>query len=260
MSAVSVQLEAADVRDMVAQWVREATVVEAANGGFAITMPHLLPDNDPVELDLSPCDPDGRLLRLSDGASAADHLWLAGLELTDSRMELLVAATKRLGVELSNLSETFELSLVTDRDHLGDALLRLAQAVQATTYIVYTSAPRVRRAFADDVREALTAHRVTHRSDATVRGRVLEHRVHAVVPGRVQAFVQAVGSPSQCTNTIIAWYDLAEVEGLEYRPFTVLDDATKYTVRQRTVLEDKSEVHTWSAGPEPLIRALQRAA
>jgi len=213
-----------------------------------IVTPFLNADTAPVEIYIQQM---GRGFRLSDEGEALNQLFASGLTVEGNKqlLDSIVLIADLNGVNFLNS----ELYTNVTANQLGEATIKLANAIQAVSYLVYKRSHRTKKMFEDTVEQLLIVNEVNYVGRYGIKGRANQHNIRFYVNSNRNVLIEplsatTVGAARQKAKAVAyKWVDLQQVFGDTYKYAVVIDDKN---LRRRNAWDDEalSALHEYSTG------------
>lgn len=200
--------------------------VVSLDSDCVLVTPFLNSDAAPVEIYV---EKTGDLIRLSDEGEALNQLFAGGLTIEKNPRYM---SQIQLIAELNEVQFTgSELNVHSTEERLSDDVCRLANAIQAVSFLIYKRSHRQYPKFEDEVERLMMVHEVKYESAYDVRGYANTHVIPFYVNSNRNVLVEPLTASSissarnKAKQVAYKWSDLRRKFGDDYKYTVIIDDA-----------------------------------
>lgn len=255
-----------DLLQIVTQEFRNRFSIVSLDSDCVLVTPFLNSDVAPVEIYI---EITGDSIRLTDEGEALNQLFASGLTIDRSSRYL---SQVQLISELNEVQFTgSELSILSTKESLSDDVCRLANAIQAVSFLVYKRSHRQYPKFQDEVERLLMIHEVKYQSTYDVQGYANTHIIPFYINSTRNVLVEPLTASSissarnKAKQVAYKWSDLRHKFGDDYKYTVVIDDAqTKHREiwsdqeAQSALVNYSTSVFSWTDQQAAFIDTLVR--
>lgn len=224
-------------------WLRRRFAVVSGPNPCRIVTPFLRLDGDHIELCIHHF---GRHVRVSDGGTVEDYLFMSGLDIddpTESRQAFIDQILRQFQLH------RVEGEVIAESEDVGSAVHRLIQGVLSLEHLVLTARPYVTRAFKEEVGYWLrsTSLQVRSGAEAVFEGRTGLRRFDYVIIGRSIVALHAYSTSSS---------DYARRLAMEHHFYVTDVRQGGVQIAGAAIIDDKDprEASAWSGEPMSILR------
>lgn len=225
-----------------------------------IATPYLYPDFASIEYSVEQVG-DGYLL--TDNGETLNMLFLNGLTIEGNKelYRQVEQIAKDHGVELNRS----EISVIANRDNLGEASHNLLNTIQAIGYFLYKRRTVAYTAFEDEVEKVLISNEVKYDSNFLIQGEANTHKIKFHINSSRNVLIEPLSAVtyssarSKAIRIAYKWLDIRQVNKV-LRFVTVIDDRENKwqdvwsdEEARNTIFTHSDEVIRWTIEQPKLI-------
>ncbi len=233
-----------DISMAVVNQLQNSYQVQAIDDECLIITPFMTADAAPVEIY---AQHKGNMFLLSDAGETLHQLFVNGVTV-ESNKALVHQVKLTADIYDVQFAES-EMFVVSSYEQLGTAVQRLANAVQAVSYLVYKRSHRTRFRFEDEIEQFLIGHRVTYEPKYSIQGQANNHQIPFYINSSRNVLLEPISATTltsarrKAKLTAYKWMDLRPRYGQQYKYTVVINDQE---LRQKKLWADGEARNTLS--------------